>query len=108
VIESTLNSKSLVEQLNAKYDAEYVDAVKKGEMTKEQAMQALEEAGRKDSSAAYAELAALGEKETPNKFKTQDVIVKKDEKSNWNLTVNSDGTVLNKNTNKLLDKRLDK
>jgi len=44
--------------INAKYDAEYVDAVKKGTMTKEQAMKALEEVGRKDSS-AYAELAAL-------------------------------------------------
>jgi hypothetical protein len=45
-------------KINAKYDAEYVDAVKKGTMTKEQAMKALEEVGRKDSS-AYAELAAL-------------------------------------------------
>lgn len=48
----------LEKEINAKYDAEYVEAVKKGEMTKEQAMQALEEVGRKDS-AAYAELAAL-------------------------------------------------
>ena len=47
-----------VSKINAKYDAEYVDAVNKGEMTKEQAMQALEEAGRKDSK-AYAELKAL-------------------------------------------------
>ena len=46
-------------EINAKYDAEYVDAVKKGEMTKEQAMQALEQAGRKGSD-AYAELAAIG------------------------------------------------
>ena len=46
------------DEINAKYDAEYVDAVKKGEMTKEQAMQALEQAGRKGSD-AYAELAAL-------------------------------------------------
>ena len=45
------------EEINAKYDAEYVNAVKKGEMTKEQAMQALKEVGRKDSK-AYAELAA--------------------------------------------------
>jgi hypothetical protein len=45
-------------EINAKYDTEYIEAVKKGEMTKEQAMQALEEVGRKDSS-AYAELAAL-------------------------------------------------
>lgn len=46
------------EEINAKYDAEYVNAVKKGEMTKEQAMQALKEVGRKDSK-AYAELDAL-------------------------------------------------
>ena len=44
--------------INEKHDAKYVDAVNKGDMTREQAMQALEEAGRKDSS-AYAELAAL-------------------------------------------------
>jgi hypothetical protein len=49
-------------EINAKYDAEYLDAVKKGEMTKEQAMKALEEVGKKDSN-VYAELAAL-EKET--------------------------------------------
>jgi hypothetical protein len=54
------------------------------------------------------ELSALEQKETPKVFQAQDVTVKKDEKSNWNLTVNSDGTVLNKNTNKLLDERLDK
>lgn len=48
------------DKINAKYDAEYLDAVKKGEMTKEQAMKALEEVGRKDSK-AYAELAALEE-----------------------------------------------
>lgn len=45
--------------INAKYDEEYLDAVKKGEMTKEQAMKALEEVGRKDSN-VYVELAALG------------------------------------------------
>lgn len=45
-------------EINAEYDAEYVDAVNKGTMTREQAMQALEEVGRKDSN-AYAELAAL-------------------------------------------------
>jgi len=53
-------------EINAKYDIEYIDAVKKGEITKEQAMQALEGIGRKNS-AAYAEIAALeGKKETAN------------------------------------------
>jgi len=52
-----------IDEINDKYDAEYLDAVKKGTMTKEQAMQALEEAGRKDSS-AYAELAALSTTDT--------------------------------------------
>lgn len=50
--------KNKVDEINANSDAKYVKAVKKGEMTKEQAMQALEEAGRKDSS-AYAKIAAL-------------------------------------------------
>lgn len=45
-------------QINDNHDAKYVDAARKGEMTKEQAMKALEEVGRKDSS-AYAEIAAL-------------------------------------------------
>ena len=54
---------SLKDKINAKYDAEYVDAVKKGEMTKEQAMQALEQAGRKGSD-AYAELDALNNQPT--------------------------------------------
>ena len=49
-----------IDKINAKYDAEYLDAVKKGEMTKEQAMKALEKVGRKDSN-VYAELAALEE-----------------------------------------------
>ena len=48
---------------DAKYDAEYVDAVKKGTMTKEQAMQALEEVGRKNSE-AYTELVALEKQPT--------------------------------------------
>jgi len=53
------------EEINDNSDAEYVDAVKKGEMTKEQAIKALEEVGRKNS-AAYAELAALeNKKEAP-------------------------------------------
>lgn len=47
-----------VDKINNEYDAKYVDAVKKGTLTREQAMKALEEVGRKDSS-AYAELAAL-------------------------------------------------
>jgi len=58
LIEQYRYSNILKDKINAKYDAEYVDAVKKGEMTKEQAMQALKEVGRKDSK-AYAELAAL-------------------------------------------------
>ncbi len=57
-------------KINAKYDAEYVEAVKNGEMTKEQAIKALEEVGRKNS-AAYAEVVALGEKETPSEFSTE-------------------------------------
>jgi hypothetical protein len=56
-------------QINAKYDAKYVDAVKKGEMTQEQAMQALEDAGRKDSS-AYAELVELNNTQTENVLDT--------------------------------------
>ena len=66
-------------QINAKYDAKYVDAVKKGEMTKEQAMQALEEAGRKDSS-AYAELEAL-ENTNPVSDKKADTERRKQEES---------------------------
>jgi len=53
------------QKINAKYDAEYVDAVKKGEMTKEQAMQALEKVGRKDSD-AYAELKTLEQQPISN------------------------------------------
>jgi hypothetical protein len=53
----------VINKVNAKYDAEYVDAVKKGEMTKEQAMKALEDVGRKES-AAYTELAALQQPDT--------------------------------------------
>ena len=48
-----------IDKINADSDAEYIDAVKNGKMTREQAMQALEEVGRKDSN-AYAELAAPG------------------------------------------------
>ena len=55
-----------IEKTNSKYDAKYVDAVKKGEMTKEQAMQALEEVGRKDSD-AYSELKALEQQSTTGK-----------------------------------------
>ena len=57
-------------KINAKYDAEYVDAVKKGEMTKEQAMQALEQAGRKGSD-AYTELAALEKQTKPTEQKVE-------------------------------------
>jgi hypothetical protein len=49
-----------IDRINAISDAKYVDAVNKGEMTKEQAMQALEKVGRKDSD-AYKQLAALKE-----------------------------------------------
>ena len=48
---------NLNKKINDKYDAKYVDAVNKGEMTKEQAMQALEEVGRKDSD-VYKQLAS--------------------------------------------------
>ena len=58
-----------IDKINAKYDAKYVDAVKKGEMTQEQAMQALEDAGRKDSS-AYAELVELNNTQTENVLDT--------------------------------------
>ena len=69
-VTETKYRKSNRDEINAKYDAEYVDAVKNGEMTKEQAIKALEEVGRKNS-AAYAELATLGEKETPSEFSTE-------------------------------------
>ncbi len=57
------STKSRLAKINAKYDAEYVDAVNKGTMTKEQAMQALKQIGR-DNSDAYAELASLEGKPT--------------------------------------------
>ena len=66
----------VIAEINAKYDAEYVDAVKKGEMTKEQAMQALEEVGRKDSD-AYLELKALEELLTPQTDAVQEIKAKK-------------------------------
>jgi len=49
------------DKVNARYDAKYVDAVKNGTMTKEQAIKALEEAGRKNSE-AYTELESLKDK----------------------------------------------
>ena len=55
--------KQLENKINTNSDAKYVDAVKKGDMTKEQAMQALEKAGRKDSK-AYAELQSLEQQPT--------------------------------------------
>ena len=58
-VTSEFTDTELKAEIDAKYDAEYIDAVRKGEMTKEQAIQALEEIGRKDSS-AYAEIEALG------------------------------------------------
>lgn len=54
------------ESINAKYDAEYVEAVKKGEMTKEQAMQALEKVGRKDSE-IYKQISGASTETTPAK-----------------------------------------
>ena len=45
----------------AKYDEEYLNAFKKGEMTKEQALSALEEAGRKNSE-VYKKLESLENK----------------------------------------------
>lgn len=56
-------------EINDKYDAEYVDAVKKGEMTREQAMKALENVGRKES-AAYTELANLEGTQQPESTET--------------------------------------
>jgi len=50
-------------RIKAKYNAEYVEAVKNGEITKEQAMQALKQIGR-DNTDAYAEIAALEIKPT--------------------------------------------
>ena len=57
--------------INEKHDAKYVDAVNKGKMTKEQAMQALEEAGRKDSK-AYAELQSLEQQPTSTQSNIDD------------------------------------
>ncbi|HEY8362007.1 MAG TPA: hypothetical protein VIK77_03895, partial [Tissierellaceae bacterium] len=51
------------EEIDARHDAKYVEAVEKGEMTREQAMQALEEVGRKDSK-AYAKLQSLEQQPT--------------------------------------------
>lgn len=60
-----------VKEINAISDAEYVDAINKGEMTKEQAMQALEKVGRKDSDAykKLAELEGEGTTAKTSKFK---------------------------------------
>lgn len=57
-LSANVNLRKDLDEINDRHDAKYVDAVNKGEMTKEQAMQALEKAGRKDSK-AYAELVAL-------------------------------------------------
>lgn len=72
--------------INAKYDAEYVNAVKKGEMTKEQAIQSLEEVGRKDSD-AYTEIAAL----TSNTTSQQKADLSIGKIPNTNYEVKSDG-----------------
>ena len=66
--------KSSREEINAKYDAEYIDAVKKGIMTREQAMQALKEVGRKDNK-AYAELAALESQQETTQQETIDSLI---------------------------------
>src|SRR5699024_4318618 len=59
-IQERIDNGEQFDKINDNHDDKYVEAVEKGEMTKEQAMQALEEVGRKDSS-AYAEIAALEE-----------------------------------------------
>ena len=66
--------KNKVDKINDRHDAKYVDAVNKGEMTKEQAMQALEEAGRKDSK-TYAEIAALEGTTTSSDNAVQTLVV---------------------------------
>src|SRR5690606_37263207 len=68
------SSQTKFKEIKAKYDAKYVDAVKKDKMTKEQAMQALEEVGRKNSS-AYAEIAAL-EQAQPTASQQPNITVK--------------------------------
>ena len=66
-------------KIEDRYDAEYVDAVKKGELTREQAMQALEEVGRKGLK-AYKELAALeGAKPTTETYNPADTGAPQDE-----------------------------
>jgi hypothetical protein len=63
---SISSAKVIKDAVNAKYDAKYIEAVNKGEMTREQAMQALEEVGRKDSD-AYKTLSELEEEGTTAK-----------------------------------------
>jgi len=57
--------KQRISEINAKYDAEYIDKVKKGEFTKQQAKDALKEINRLtpelEKQIDDAELAALGE-----------------------------------------------
>lgn len=74
---------SLKNKINAERDAEYIDAVKKGEMTKEQAMQALEQAGRKDSK-AYAELKALEEPQPRKSIEAKKADIEKRRKEELN------------------------
>ncbi len=55
-----LSDETVRDRINSRYDSEYVDAVINGEMTKREALQALEAAGRKDSD-SYNELVSLEE-----------------------------------------------
>ena len=64
-----------IDKINAKYDSEYVKAVKEGTLTKEQAIQALERAGRKNSI-AYKKLPALKDEKAIIQKRVQDTISK--------------------------------
>ena len=63
------------DRVNTEHDAEYVKAVKEGKLTREQAMQALERAGRKNSE-AYKELKALKDEKSIIQKRVQDTISK--------------------------------
>lgn len=55
--DAAIEAPALEKEINAAYDAKYIDAVNKGTITKEQALQALKKAGR-ESSDAYKQLSA--------------------------------------------------
>jgi|GEM_PF-3089525 len=70
-LDTNFNLRKDLDEINTRHDAKYIDAVNKGEMTKEQAMQALEAAGRKDSD-AYAELQSLEQQPTSTQSNIDD------------------------------------